>query len=306
MPAIGRLLSVTRGMMWLVRAGGLRNRVSGLDNRLSRVQRQLAVLPDAQEVARLNRALAALEREREQTRWLAANDLRAFEKRVYSQNGEDGILAEIFRRIGTEARYFVEFGVETGAQCNCARLAIEEKWSGLFMEAHPPYYQELAERYRPYPGVHCLQQVITSANIEGLLAEQEVPRDFDLLSIDIDGNDYWVWAAIRDWRPRVVVIEYNACYPPPRRWVMRQNPDHRWDGTTYYGASLASLAALGEEKGYTLVGTDSNGVNAFFVRDDLAGPPRFLDPVTLYHYSPPRYGPYMGGHPPRSGPSVEV
>jgi hypothetical protein len=293
-------------MMWLVRGSGLRTGVSGLDRRLSRVERQLAVLPDAREVARLNQALDALQREREQVRWLAANDLRAFEKRVFSQNGEDGILAEIFRRAGTDTRYFVEFGVETGAQCNCARLAVEENWSGLFMEAHPPCFRELAERYRPYPGVRCLERVITSANIEALLAEQQVPREFDLLSIDIDGNDYWVWSAIRNWRPRVVVIEYNASYPPPRRWVMKENPDHRWDGTTYYGASLASLAALGKEKGYTLVGTDSNGVNAFFVRDDLAGPPRFLDPVALYHYSPPRYGPYMGGHPPRPGPGVEV
>jgi hypothetical protein len=306
MPTIGRLKSAMRGMLWLVRGGGLRTRLYNLDDRLSRLETGLAALPDSHQVAGLGRSLEALQRTSEQAQRLAANDLRAFEKRVCSQNGEDGILAEIFHRIGTTNRYFVEFGVQTGAECNCAHLAINEKWSGLFIEAHPPYYAALAERYRSYPGVTCLHQVVTSANIERLLAAQRVPLEFELLSIDIDGNDYWVWAAIRNWRPRVVVIEYNASYPPPRRWVMKENSDHRWDGTTYFGASLASLAALGREKGYDLVGTDSNGVNAFFVRRDLIEPGPFLDAMTFYHYSPPRYGPCNGSHPPRSGPHLVI
>ena len=147
--------------------------------------------------------------------------------------------------------------------------------------------------------------MVTSANIEGLLEANGVPSEFDLLSIDIDGNDYWIWAAIQRWRPRVVVIEYNASFPPPRKWVMQENHAHRWNGTNYFGASLASLTALGRAKGYTLVATDSNGVNAFFVRDELVAPDRFLDPIAAYHFSPPRYGPHQGGHPPGSGPFVE-
>jgi hypothetical protein len=152
--------------------------------------------------------------------------------------------------------------------------------------------------------VRCARALVSSDTIEALLAQHQVPAELDLLSIDIDGNDYWVWEAIRGWRPRVVVIEYNASHDPSVRWVMLEDPSYRWNGTTYYGASLASLAALGRQKGYTLVGTNSTGVNAFFVRDDLVTPDRFLDPVVHYHYSPATHGPYPGGHPWGDGPAV--
>ena len=242
----------------------------------------------------------------ERTRWRQAGDLRGFERRVFSQNGEDGILEEIFRRVGTETRYFVEFGVESGRECNCARLALEEHWAGLFIEGEPAYYEELADRYKGYPEVRCVRAWVSSATIEALLAENAVPKALDVLSIDIDGNDYWVWAAIQRWRPRVVVIEYNASYPPPQKWVMVENQSHRWDGTNYFGASLTSLACLGRQKGYALVATDSAGVNAFFVREDLVTDERFLQLGIQYHYSPPRYGTDRGGHPAGYGPFVEI
>jgi len=246
------------------------------------------------------------QRDKERLIWVQAGDLRAFERRVFSQNGEDGIIAEILRRIGSPTRYFVEFGAENGTEGNCVRLAREEGWQGLFLEADPAKYAALASGYRDAPGIRAVQSRVTDQNIEDLLASNSVPAEFDVLSIDIDGNDYWVWAAIRRWRPRLVVIEYNAAYPPPRTWVMKPNPEHVWDGTTYYGASLASLAKLGREKGYVLVATNSIGVNAFFVRAELATPDRFLDPAVHYHYSPPAYGPHGAGHPPGDGPFVEV
>jgi hypothetical protein len=270
------LASAARGAMWLVRAGGLRDQLRRL-----------------------------LRRER-RARWLQAGDLRAYERRVYSQNGEDGILQEILRRVGTAGRFFVEIGVESGRECNCARLVHEEGWHGLFVEADAEQFAGLAERYAGRAGVRCVHATATSANVEALLREADVPHEFDVLSIDIDGNDYWVWAAVHGWRPRVVVIEYNAAHPPPVRWVMRENPEHRWDGTAYYGASLASLAALGRQKGYTLVATDSTGVNAFFVRDELVTPERFLDPVVHYHYSPLDSPLCPDGLPPREGPFVEI
>ncbi|MCC6417693.1 MAG: hypothetical protein IT429_05535 [Gemmataceae bacterium] len=270
------LVSAARGALWLVRAGGLR--------------------------AEFQRVSAAVQRRR----WLEANDLRGYERRVYSQNGEDGILQEIFRRIGTTCRYFVEIGVEDGRECNCARLALEEGWSGLFVEADARHFAGLVERYRDRREVRCFYAMATSASIEPLLRSQAVPPDLDLLSIDIDGNDYWVWAALENWRPRVVVIEYNAAHAPPQRWVMREDPDHRWDGTTYYGASLASLTALGRKKGYTLVATDSTGVNAFFVRNELVAPDQFLDPVVQYYYSPLDNPNCPGGLPHRAGPFVAI
>jgi hypothetical protein len=138
------------------------------------------------------------------------------------------------------------------------------------------------------------------------LSGNHIPQEFDLLSIDIDGNDYWVWAAIRNWHPRIVVIEYNTSFPPSRLWVMVENHEHTWNGTTYYGASLASLARLGRKKGYSLVATDSRGVNAFFVKADLMIEGRFLDPAVHFHYSPPGYGVRGCGHPKGDGPFVEI
>jgi hypothetical protein len=270
------LTSAARGALWLVRAGGLREQVQKLWRQDAR------------------------------RRWLEAGDLRAFERKVYSQNGEDGILQEILRRVGVRHRFFVEVGAETGQECNCARLALEEGWRGLFLEADPANFARLEARYRPFPAVSCVHACVTSANVEALLRQAEAPPDFDVLSIDIDGNDYWVWAAVERWRPRVVVIEYNAAFPPPRRWVMREDPDHRWDRTSHFGASLASLAALGGTKGYTLVATDSTGVNAFFVLTELVTPDRFLDPALHYHYSPLDSPHCPGGYPHRAGPFVEI
>jgi hypothetical protein len=146
--------------------------------------------------------------------------------------------------------------------------------------------------------------LITAENIATIFDSHRVPDEFDLLSIDIDGNDYWVWRALRRFRPRVVVIEYNAAYAPPKRWVMAYNVDHRWDETTYYGASLTSLEFLGAELGYALVATDDAGVNAFFVRRDLVRPAYMAALTAEAAYHPPGFLGSSGGvgHVARSGP----
>jgi hypothetical protein len=233
--------------------------------------------------------------------------INEFERRVSSQNGEDGIIDELFRRIGTTDRYFVEFGVSDGAECNTALLA-SAGWSGVMLEGDADRHRRLAERYAGMPGVKTEREFVNAENIAAIFAKLGVPAEFDLLSIDIDGNDYWVWQALGAYRPRVVVIEYNAEYPPPRRWVMKYDPGHRWNETTYYGASLASLEAVGKRLGYALLGTDLLGVNAFFVRADLAHGTQFptLDAQRAFH--PAKY--YGAsthiGHVPGDGPFVEV
>jgi len=237
---------------------------------------------------------------------LFPGDLRSFEKKISSQNGEDGIIEEIFRRIGTTTKFFVEFGVETGIECNCACLVRRHHWRGLFIEADAAHFAGLAENYQDCPAVALRHEKVSAANIQQILQEANVPLDLDLLSIDIDGNDYWVWSAIRDYRPRLVVIEYNASFPPPQKWVMKENPDHCWAGTADFSASLASLAALGKVKGYTLVACDSRGVNAFFVRSDLHAEARFPDPAIFYLYSPPAYGAGGQGHSPARGEGLEI
>jgi hypothetical protein len=190
------------------------------------------------------------------TRGEPISDLGVFDERVYSQNNEDGALAAIFAAIGTTNRYFVEFGVEDGIVCN-TRLLKRRGWTGLQMDPRENNNPEVVRAF------------VTSENINSLLKDNGVPENFDLLSIDIDGNDFWVWKAISDFHPRVVVIEYNACIPPNESRAISYDPAFRWDGTDYFGASLLALSRLGSEKGYVLVGCESEGVNAFFVHKSL-------------------------------------
>jgi len=220
--------------------------------------------------------------------------------RSFSQNDEDGILQEIFRRIGTAQKTFVEFGVQDGLQTN-TRLLLYQGWRGLWIEADEQQHRKLSSAFASEIAAGQLQALrtfVTSQNISSLI-ESAGLSELDLLSIDIDGNDYWIWDAIAI-KPRVIVIEYNAKFRPPTRWVMKYNPEHRWNYTDYQGASLESLNGLARRKGYTLVGCCLAGVNAFFVRDDLVQE-HFPEPDVARLYNPPRY--YMqrflaAGHPP--------
>ena len=189
-------------------------------------------------------------------------DLRACERGTYSQHGEDGVLERIFECVGATNRRFVEFGAWDGEHwSNTAHLRKAHGWSGLLMEGDPEKANELV--------THAF---VTAENVEGLFAEHGVPDVFDLLSIDIDGNEYWVWRAIENYRPRVVVIEYNVFFGNEVSKTMPYDPDHVWDKSYYHGASLAALRKLGREKGYTLVHTESYAPNAFFVLDSAIPP----------------------------------
>jgi hypothetical protein len=196
------------------------------------------------------------------------NVLLAAESKRRSQNGEDGIIAEILRRIGVQERYFVEFGAEDGVEGNCAALA-EDGWSGLFMEADPNKHTALDAMWRASPLVVTRRAVVEPSTIESLFSAAAVPREPDLVSIDVDSTDWYLWEALTRYEPRLVVIEYNACLPLERKLVQPLELAGSWDGTDFFGASLGAFEALAERKGYSLVHTDSHGVNAFFVRRDL-------------------------------------
>ena len=207
-------------------------------------------------------------RERGLQKTLAASQsLAAFEEKWSSQNGEDGILREIFARIPNE-RFFVEFGVENGSECNAALLAQRYAWRGLFIEASDSHFAELRSRYAAFPGVRCVNEFVRRDNIVEIFRANDVPFDLDLLSIDIDGNDYWIWEALGAYRPKVVVIEYNATLGAERRVTIPYNDEHVWNRDRYFGASLAAMCELGNRLGYALIGTERSGVNAFFVRRD--------------------------------------
>lgn len=207
---------------------------------------------------------------------LAAPALNRAEARVYSQNGEDGIIAWLLAQAGAPNRTFVEFGIEDGTECNTANLSRTFGWTGLLMEADPAQAERARAFYERVPAVNVLQARVTPDNIDVLLREH-APAEVDLLSVDIDGNDLWVWRAITAIEPRVVAIEYNATFGPERSVTVpyRDGFDRYREHVSgfYHGASLAALAKVGSDKGYALVGCDSRGGNAFFVRRELLEPP---------------------------------
>jgi len=229
--------------------------------------------------------------------------------KVYSQNDEDGIIQEIFKRIGTRDKTFIEFGVETGAECNTAKLLLEG-WRGLWIEGAQQYANAIRRSLGPFINDKRLtlaEAMVTAENVNGLFSQAGFSGEIDLLSIDIDFNDYWVWKAVDVVKPRVVAIEYNPIFRPPMSLVVPYEPTHRWDGTNYGGASLEALVRLGRTKGYRIVGCSFSGVNAFFVRDDLCED-HFIQPATAEeHYEPTRYFyAAQSGHPARLGPYVTV
>jgi hypothetical protein len=220
--------------------------------------------------------------------------------KIFSQFDEDGIIREIFKRIGETDRRFVEFGVGTGIENNTVALLLYG-WRGLWIEGSPHSARIIRERFKDVIGSGRLtltEAFITKDNINQLIGDWG-QGEIDLLSIDIDGNDYFVWQAIDVVRPRVIVAEYNGKFPPDLAVTQTYNPDHRYDYSDYYGASLAALERLGRQKGYALVGCNIAGVNAFFVREDLVKG-KFQAPFTAEnHYQPARYylwQLYLAGH----------
>jgi hypothetical protein len=226
-------------------------------------------------------------------RYRDSKRLNRHELRVCSQNGEDGSIAEIFRRIGTGNRFFVEFGASDGVENNTA-LLLRQGWSGLWIDADTAAVNKAKETFARYIAdgkLTVLEEFITAENIEGLFRKGKVPEEFDLLSIDIDRNDYHVWEKISHYRPRVAVIEYNSGIPPTMSWVIPYDPKaFGWNEFgTGNGASLKALEELGARKGYRLVGCELCGVNSFFVRNDLVGD-HFAAPYTAEnHFEPFRW-----------------
>ena len=201
--------------------------------------------------------------------------LEHFGFKVYSQSDEDGIITEIFRRIGTANRVFVELGAETGMENN-SRLLLEQGWSGLWIEGVPDYGGAIRWQYRDELAegrLKFIEQYVDRDNINDLIRSVEISGEIDFLSIDIDGNDYHVFEAIKVICPRVVCLKHNHCYPPPAHWVMPYNPAYRWHaGKTDFGASICALHRLARRKGYELVGCGLYSANGFYVRSDLIGP----------------------------------
>ena len=223
----------------------------------------------------------------------ALQPLACHSESYFSQNGEDGILSEIFRRLGRPLERCIEIGAGDGAENNTLYRVLNGA-KALWVEGAEKNVSSIRELHAHIiasGNLQVLQATIHAENINDVIRNSVVGAEIDLLTIDIDGNDYWVWQAVSVARPPVVVVEYNAFFGPDSTWVMEYNPKHSWSGGhVYYGASLGALVKLSREKGYSLVGCDFMGVNSFFVRDDLLKDGNFPGP----HEARQMFQPFRG------------
>jgi len=153
------------------------------------------------------------------------------------------------------SRWFVEFGIGTGHQGNCVLLADIYAWNGLFCEPDVSSFPKLAAKYDKNPQVHTDDHAVTPNNVEEIFERHGVPKEFDVLSIDVDTIDYWIWDAITRYRPRLVIVEYNSSLSSERAEVFPRDECARFDGTAFYGSSLGAYRYLAHRKGYQLVHT---------------------------------------------------
>lgn len=211
--------------------------------------------------------------------------MQEYERKVYSQQGEDGIIARIFELIGTDSKYAVDIGAYDGRITSNVMNLEDAGWKACKLEggeiADTPEAQKNGVR----------KEWVTPENVVELFEKYEVPDNFDFLSLDIDSIDYYVLRTLleADYKPRAMVTEYNGSYGPVMPVVVRYpvEPGKLWGD--YYGASLAAFYYLLKDHGYRLVYCEDEGVNAFWVRDDLAT--KDLPALTPGEaYKPPQYG----------------
>lgn len=209
---------------------------------------------------------------------IAKSYLNQFEKRLYSQNGEDGITEKIFELIGTTNKKFVEIGYSGNGQCNSAILWRPDlEWRGIMIDADLDNYNGIGHNFKDFPGPTFMHEFVTAENVNDLISFE---GPIDLFSLDVDGNDFWVWKNLSKIDPRFVIIEYLEVWGPERSIAVPYDPKFmrntkkspckpgEW-GHYYYGTSLVAFCKLAKSKGYALVCGDSRACNLFFVKKEL-------------------------------------
>lgn len=202
--------------------------------------------------------------------------LPSHELRVFSQWGEDGLIQFLLRHVPIRKRVFIEFGVEDYSEANTRFLLQHDDWSGLVLDGSPENIARI--QTSPHYWRHDLRAVcawVEPANVNDLFRAAGVEGEIGLLSIDVDGSDYWIWEAVEVVQPQIVICEYNSLFGPSRAVTVPYSPRFQraraHHSCLYYGASLTALERLGRRKGYALVGGNRAGNNAFFVREDSLG-----------------------------------
>lgn len=215
------------------------------------------------------------------------------ELKVFSQWGEDGIIQYLISRVPIATKTFVEFGVEDYRESNTRFLLMNNEWTGLVIDGSPRHVSKIKKSnlYWRY-NLTAIASFVTKDNINGLISSNGITGDIGLLSVDIDGNDYWVWEAINVISPRIVICEYNSVFGSKDAVTIpysdQFNRTRAHYSNLYFGASLGALCQLGKAKGYVFAGSNSAGSNAFFVREDVASNILAIDSRAGYVESKPR------------------
>jgi len=229
-------------------------------------QRDIQVLPDGLRVFRPRHTYRSVTLEKQagklDSKKLPRNILLQYRKNVVSENGEDGILEHICKKAGIKEGFCVDVGAGDGRKwSNSWNLVANHGWKGLLIESDNDNFAKLKDTYKDNARAQYIHEYATSRNIEALLRKHNVPKKFDILTIDVEGNDYHVFAGLKSYKPTVVVIDFNPSIANDIRFIQEENRK------AHYGSSLAALTELAVKKGYKLAAVTD--WNAIFVRDDI-------------------------------------
>jgi len=203
-------------------------------------------------------------------------DLSEVEFQVFSQWGDDGIIQYLTSKIEIPNKTFIEFGVENYKESNTRFLLINNNWTGYIIDGSEENVSFIRKDTISWAcELHCECAFITRENINDLINKVGFDPEMGILSIDLDGNDYWVWEAVDSVNPAIVITEYNSLFGKNTLWTVPYDPSfvrsEKHNSWIYYGASLGALDRLASKKGYSLIGCNSKGNNAYFIRNDKLG-----------------------------------
>ncbi len=198
--------------------------------------------------------------------------LHDVEFQVFSQWGDDGIIQYLISKMDIKNKTFIEFGVENYIESNTRFLLINNHWTGLVIDGDQKNIDYIKNDKISWAcELMSIHSFITKDNINSLIKSRHF-NEVGILSIDIDGNDYWIWKTIRDIEPIIIIAEYNSLFGKNTKWTIPYDASFVRGRNKlpfcYYGASLGALNDLAEQKGYSLIGCNSKGNNAYFIRND--------------------------------------
>lgn len=223
------------------------------------------------------------------TKYQLPQALMPFRQKIFSHYGQDGIIAEIFRRIGEGEKRFVEIGAAPVK--NNSNLLLLKGWRGLWLDAGLAKDENLSANIQTLlreGKLKISRKLVNRDNGRTLLSSRGFAEDLDLIIIGIDYNTHHIFTELLPLQPRVFCVTYNGMLPADLDWAAPYDAKAVWDGSTLYGATLGTISAAAEAGGYSLVGCELSGTDAFFVRHDLLNG-RFLRPGdAMFHWEPLR------------------